>query len=64
MGEVGGEVRRGLAETRVQLGATAEVLESEHAGWVCEEQGGGEGTRRMEVRGAAKSHAECRAHLG
>lgn len=39
MGEVGGEVRRGLVETRVQLGATAEVPESEHAGWVCEEQG-------------------------
>ena len=32
MGEVGGEVRKGLVETRVQLGATPEVLESETLG--------------------------------
>ena len=43
--QVGGGVRNDLVETRVQPIAAPEVLESEDAGTMCEEQEGGQGTK-------------------
>lgn len=43
--------------------AAPEVLESEGAGRMCEEQEGGQGTQRIEGRDATELH-RVRGHLG
>lgn len=43
--------------------AAPEVLESEGAGWMCEEQEGGQGTQRIEGRDATEPR-RVRGHLG
>lgn len=58
-----GVVRNGLVETGVQPIAAPEVLGSEGAGRMCEEQEGGQGTQRMEGRDVTEPR-RVRGHLG